>query len=338
MSGHPIGPAATPPGRLSTRLPAAVVAVCLAPAVAIDLLWLFGVSGPRPLVLAQTLAVPIHALALAAIPAVAAMGVGLVRRTRRPCRVVTAAAATVAVLLVGAGLMLGDRGGGPSGEATNLTVYSANLAYYRAADSLDLSDVVAAQPDVAVFQEVTPAFLERLEATLLDYRLVEATPRNDAFGAAMFSRLPVESSRVENLTGSPTPVADVRTPDGVVTVVGVHTLPPFFGLDDWRAQHEQLAELANRSERVVLIGDFNAIGRLRPMRDLVAAAELSDAHRDVGTGLGLTWPDTGIGPLPAGIPIARLDRALSRGVTARSLRVGPAHGSDHRPIEASFSV
>ena len=146
-----------------------------------------------------------------------------------------------------------------------------------------------------------------------------------------FARVEVRDAMIESVAGSPTPTADVVAADGtVVRVMGVHTTPPVLGVGPWTAQHDRLAELADRADRVVIAGDFNAIGRLQPMRKLVADGRLSDAHRAVGQGLGLTWPDR--------LPMARLDRVLFRGLDPLSLSVGRAAGSDHRPITAQFAT
>lgn len=307
-----------------------LVAAFVVPALVIDALWFMGVTGGPFIVLAQTLAVPVHLGAVVALPILFVI----------PTRVgrFAAAAVTVVVLAAGVSMMLGDRGGGPTGLPAELTVYSANLSFYRGDESLGLEQVREAQPDVAVFQEVSPRFLELLKDGLPGYELVEAEARDDAFGAAMFSRLEVVESQIEQIDGSPMPTGRFRTEIGTVTVIGVHTLPPFADAELWSRQHAELAQVANRSNQVVVIGDFNSIGRLQPMRDLVDEGNLLDAHREVGTGLGLTWPDTGIGPIPGDVPVARIDRALYRGLVATEFRVGDAAGSDHRPILASFTV
>lgn len=296
----------------------------LAPAVALDATWAMGITGRPAHVLAQTMALPAHAAALAALPAAALAS----SRTARCLH----AAAAMAVAGVGVGLVAGDWGGGPRPGEAALTVYSANLEFERGDISANVAEMLGADADVAVFQEVTPNYLEQLRDGLRGrYTEVVATSRDDALGAAMFARVEVRNATIESVAGSPSPTADVVAGDGaVVRVMGVHTTPPIHSLSLWTAQHDRLAVLSKRADRVVVAGDFNAIGRLQPMRNLVAGGQLRDAHREVGEGLGLTWP--------ARLPVARLDRVLFRGLEPLSLSVGSAAGSDHRPVTARFST
>jgi vancomycin resistance protein VanJ len=307
-----------------SRIPRWLAPAALAPAAALDAAWALGINGPPAHVIAQTLALPAHAAALAALPA-AALAPG--RRARQ-----LNAAAALALLGTGVGLLAGDWGGGPRPGDATLTVYSANLEFERSDVSANIEEMLAAGCDVAVFQEVTPDYLRQLRAGLEGcYTEVVSTSRNDALGAAMFGRVEVRNATIESAAGSPTPSADVVAGDGtVVRVLGVHTTPPIHGVGPWTAQHDRLAAMAREADRVVVAGDFNASGRHQPMRQLVAGGHLRDAHREVGQGLGLTWP--------ARLPIARLDRVLFRGLEPLSLSVGCAAGSDHRPVTARFST
>lgn len=306
---------------------AATAASLVAVPIALDLAWISGRSVARPVVAAQTLAVPAHALGAAAAGLAALTLPGSWRGNW--CRRSLLAASSLTAL-VGAGLLIGDRGGGARPGDATLTVYSANLEFLRGDISANVAEMLDADADVAVFQEVTPDYLAQLRDGLAGrYSEVLSTSRDDALGAAMFARVEVRNATMYTVAGSPTPSADIVAADGtVVRVMGVHTTPPFLGLTPWQAQHDELAAMANRADRVVIAGDFNAIGRLQPMRHLVANGQLRDAHREVGEGLGLTWPDR--------LPLARLDRVLFRGLGPVSLRVGGAAGSDHRSLTARF--
>ncbi|MEZ5383067.1 MAG: endonuclease/exonuclease/phosphatase family protein [Microthrixaceae bacterium] len=318
-------------GRVRWAATAAATALVAIP-LALDLIWLAGQSVARVVVLGQTLAVPVHAVGVVAAGLALLAMPGWWRRSLL--------AASAVSLIIGAGLMIGDLGGGERPGRTALTVYAANLGLFRGDISANVAEAVRADADVAVFQEVTPDYLEQLRVGLGGrYAEVVAAPRHDALGAAMFARVEVRSSAIRMIDGSPTPSADAVAADGtVVRVIGVHTTPPFFGLPTWQRQHRELAALANEAERVVIAGDFNAIGRLQPMRNLVADAGLRDAHREVGVGLGLTWPDDGLGPVPLPSPVARLDRVLFRGIQPLSLEVRPAAGSDHRALLVRFAT
>ena len=207
-----------------SRIPRWLAPAALAPAAALDAAWALGINGPPAHVIAQTLALPAHAAALAALPA-AALAPG--RRARQ-----LNAAAALALLGTGVGLLAGDWGGGPRPGDATLTVYSANLEFERSDVSANIEEMLAAGCDVAVFQEVTPDYLRQLRAGLEGcYTEVVSTSRDDALGAAMFARVEVRNATIESAAGSPTPSADVVAGDGtVVRVLGVHTTPPIHGV------------------------------------------------------------------------------------------------------------
>jgi vancomycin resistance protein VanJ len=84
---------------------------------------------------------------------------------------------------------------------------------------------------------------------------------------------------------------------------------------------------ADRSKRVVLLGDLNGTMDDRALADLTA--QMHSAQDVAGDGFGFTWP--------ASFPVVRIDQILVRGVTPDSSWVLPANGSDHRPVEARIS-
>ena len=177
-----------------SRIPRWLAPAALAPAAALDAAWALGINGPPAHVIAQTLALPAHAAALAALPA-AALAPG--RRARH-----LNAAAALAVLGTGVGLLAGDWGGGSRPGDATLTVHSANLEFERSDVSANIEEMLAAGCDVAVFQEVTPDYLRQLRAGLEGcYTEVVSTSRNDALGAAMFARVEVRNATIESAAG-----------------------------------------------------------------------------------------------------------------------------------------
>jgi endonuclease/exonuclease/phosphatase family metal-dependent hydrolase len=107
-----------------------------------------------------------------------------------------------------------------------------------------------------------------------------------------------------------------------------------------RARYFQLmlADIAHRSEPVLVVGDFNSADQSDAYR--LMAQQLTDAHRAAGWGFGHTFPMHGadLGNLPLPTRLMRLDMIFSSaGLVAQQCRVGRAHGeSDHLPVVATF--
>ncbi|WP_328707947.1 endonuclease/exonuclease/phosphatase family protein [Streptomyces mesophilus] len=102
-----------------------------------------------------------------------------------------------------------------------------------------------------------------------------------------------------------------------------------FWTDSRDAGAAKLAEAvaAEKSERVVVLGDMNGTTDDRALAGLTS--RLTSAQTEAGDGLGLSWP--------ASFPMARIDQILLKGVTARSSWVLPETGSDHLPVGAWIS-
>lgn len=96
---------------------------------------------------------------------------------------------------------------------------------------------------------------------------------------------------------------------------------------DRNAQALGQALAAERSERVVLLGDLNGTMDDRAFGGITS--RLRSAQVAAGDGFGFTWP--------AAFPMVRIDQIMVRGVTPTSSRVLPATGSDHLPVAAGIS-
>ena len=234
--------------------------------------------------------------------------------------------------------------GAPDGPG--LTVFSANLLYGRADEANLLAQIEAADPDLILFQEYTPlsASYERRLRDRYPHRVVLA--REDAFGQAVFSRVPFtrEPEVWRGPPGSVIPLiaCEVVSDAGRVAVWNVHTLPPI----GWRntvAQRAMVAWIAGRADAtmsgpdapdgLIVAGDFNAPYATNHLRELRAAG-LREAHRDAGLGPGATWPRLW---WKRHFPGIRLDHAMHAGsLRAAHASVGADFGSDHRPVIARF--
>ena len=197
------------------------------------------------------------------------------------------------------------------------------------ADELERLDA-----DVLLLQE----YSSRWERALTDAGFFEAYPhhveivRDDSFGIALLSRLPLDEAEIVELQGLPMARAVVQVDGQDLEIWSVHTLPPrtLDYLPVWKAQMDELAELtATRTRPMLMMGDFNASPRFPRLR----AIELDQAHVLCGEEDATTWPN-GLFPVPE----VRLDHALiSDELGCVAIEHGDAQGSDHRPFAVDLA-
>jgi endonuclease/exonuclease/phosphatase (EEP) superfamily protein YafD len=218
------------------------------------------------------------------------------------------------------------------GAGRSLKVMTANVEA-RGHPPEKLIEIVRRQaPDVLVLTEFTPVWEQSLAPLdeLYAYRYKMA--RRDPWGLAVLSRHPLDSAVELDLGRSKGVEARVRTPGGVVTVIGVHLRSPT-GKGNAAARNRQLEMLAQHRGSVtgplVVTGDFNITPYSPYFRDWLAATGLEDSRR--GFGLDPSWPT--FLPLLA-IPIDHV--AVSDDFVVTDHRKLPPFGSDHFPVVAEL--
>lgn len=216
------------------------------------------------------------------------------------------------------------------GEAA-VEIMTANLNGHNRDYPRFLELVRAERPDLMVLLEIGPGWSRAIEDTLHEYphRLVIA--REDLFGIAILSRLPLAELETIDLEGAPAAAARVLLGDGRdLRLVGVHLRPPTSPrlAAERNRQLSRLVPFVDAGAGpVVVAGDFNATPYSPHLDDWLETTRLEDPRR--GRGIGITWP-TGL-PL-LGIPI---DHCLvSEHFIVADYRQGPAFGSDHYPVVA----
>ena len=220
--------------------------------------------------------------------------------------------------------------GAPPADGEPLKILHANVHSSNFEHERVIALVLEESPDIVVLQEVTSAWMSATHTLSSDYAFRYAEPREDHFGIAIYSRLPLITARHVNSPplGYPTLLAQLAVAGRDLTLISSHPTIPVGG-QGYAARNEQLqhvAELAREaSGATVLIGDLNASIWSHSYRSFVAETGLSDARR--GHGVLPTWPTF----MPfAMIPI---DHALvSDDVAVLDLRTGSRVGSDHLPL------
>lgn len=210
-----------------------------------------------------------------------------------------------------------------------LNVLTSNTRYEDA-----LAEIRRLDPDLFVALETDSRWLERLEqlSTAYPYSIADARPDN--FGIALFSRLPLDRTRIVHLgrAGLPSVLAELRVEGTRLAVLGTHVVPPV-GASAAALRDDQLEEIALFAAHdpgpLLVLGDLNCTPWSVAFRALRRTSGLGDGRR----GIDATWP-AALGWL--GIPI---DHVLhSPGLTALARGVGRSIGSDHRPLVAEFAL
>ncbi len=209
-----------------------------------------------------------------------------------------------------------------------------NLSYRNNDHERLLRYVAERDPQIVLLAEYTPDWDRLLSARLVDYPHRFSRPRRGPFGMAVYSRQPLGD--VESLdlgvTGSENVRFRARLGGQEFTVFSVHLFPPITAqrARDRQIQLRELATAINETPGLRLVaGDMNLTPFSPLFPDLLRATGLVDARRKQG--LQVSWPSA---PIPLWIPI---DHCLADPhLAVLDVRVGPAVGSDHYPLEITL--
>lgn len=210
----------------------------------------------------------------------------------------------------------------------------ANVSLHNQDPERLLALIQEESPDIIVLAEATPRWVLAMAPIRREYAWRLETPRDDAFGMAVYSRLPLElqEAAFSSPAGRGRPPVSITGAygkhGGEVHFVFLHPLPPV-ARRYAKARNQSLANaagfLAQSSDEKILVGDLNITPWSPAFQDTLRAAGLQDSRR--GRGVQATWP--------AGQPLLRIpiDHCLaSPGITIRDRRIGPDIGSDHLPV------
>ena len=201
---------------------------------------------------------------------------------------------------------------------------------------LVLNAIHEADPDILLLEEVTPKWAHELAVLNTDYPHRIAEPQDGCFGVMLLSKYPLSHERVVRIGSADLPsiITDIHFPQGSVSIIGTHPLPPMNG-NYSRQRNSQLAGLAKavREQKypVLLIGDLNTSPWSPYFTQLLRDSGLKNSMK--GFGFQPSWPRS---HRLLRIP---LDHVLhSAEISIHNRMVGGDIGSDHFPVIVDFSV
>ncbi len=211
-------------------------------------------------------------------------------------------------------------------------VLGSNHRHQRLVDLIEDSS-----PDVLVLQEVNASWMSALQGLRDSYPYMISGPREDNFGIAVFSRLPLAETAVHTLGEAGLHSLSMRVDVGGVqlTLIATHPRPPIparrFHLRN--DQLERLGELIDASARpLVLVGDLNMTMWSPWYRRLAGTRRLFNSRR--GFGVQGSWPAC----LPGFLRLPIDHCLLSEGLAVAGCSLGPDIGSDHLPLLVDLIV
>lgn len=232
----------------------------------------------------------------------------------------------------------------PARGAFELTVVTHNVLFRGGDPARTVEALVAADADVVALQEVTPAWIPRLERALrADHPYALLEPKQGALGYALYSRYPLTGPATLRPRGHNgyAQCARLELPSGPLPICNLHLMPP--PLTSQVRLLEANARLrAAQWERVkawldmggrgpaLAVGDLNT-GDFEPLYRRITS-EFVDAAGSTALLPRRTFPNPAVTRFG---PLVRIDYVLARGgVQPLDVTVAQATGSDHLPVRA----
>lgn len=242
---------------------------------------------------------------------------------------ITTGLATLVWLSMFGHLILPGKGGGEA----NLRVLTHNIEASNPDPGGTAQALITHEADIIALQELTPDALTAARRVL-----GQRYPHHVSRGTvALWSRYPLAGTDTVDIGMGWTRAlrTQAQTPTGSVAVYVAHLASVRVGSEGFSSDQRDatirgLADAIAGEDlpRVILMGDLNGTAYDRSLGPLTFG--LASAQAEAGWGFGFTWP--------SGLPMARIDHILIRGITATDAKVLPATASDHRPILADLKL
>ncbi len=212
----------------------------------------------------------------------------------------------------------------------HIRVMQFNVLYANTQLKEAVEEIVKADADILVFQEVTPRVVAEFAKLKEKYPNYIESPQDDAFGSMVMTRLPIIKAERKNLPNSAVDYTEVNIllkNGSVLKLYELHTLPPV-GAGHHRERNGELEAIArllssDAATNKIIAGDFNITPYSAHFKSFV-----KNSGMVASVGFKGTWPSK----LPAifRIPIDHLLVSDNIGIKNRVLGVNL--GSDHLPV------
>jgi len=220
-------------------------------------------------------------------------------------------------------------------DGRRLVVMTCNVLFGRADARAVVRLARERHVDVLSLQELTPEFVDRLDAAgirrLLAGRVL--SPRPWAAGSGLMARGALRRVTAREAQPFAQPEAELTIAGGVaLRLKAVHAPPPVSsaGVTSWRTTLRDLPGPRAGTIPRLLLGDFNGTLDHREIRRLLDRG-FYDAADATGDGLRATWP------LARSRPTIAIDHVLApEPIRTRRLSVHDVPGSDHRAVIAEL--
>ncbi len=227
----------------------------------------------------------------------------------------------------------------PYSAVTPLRIMLANVNTSNIRCGEFVAEVAARDPDIVVVEEYGKTWVDGLRPLSIDYPHFLGQPRDDNFGLAIWSRIPLTDGKIDQLGQYALPFIRARIKKGPIEfeLIAVHTLPPI--TEFYEEHRRELAWLASEfgsqtaenSTDHLIIGDLNTAMWTKPFRELLKSSGLTSARQ--GFGILPTWPT--MAP-PLRIPLDHILVPTNLGVTNIERFAIP--GSDHFGLIADIGA
>jgi len=214
---------------------------------------------------------------------------------------------------------------------TSIRILHANVLSSNNQHSLLLDLIAKEQPDLVMLQEINSDWLEALDSLASDYPFSCISSREDNFGMAVYSRLPLLDAAVRQFGSAPVPSMffQIEFDNTLIDVIASHPMPPSSAAAQ-SSRDEQITEIAafaeGRANPLIFVGDLNTTMWTASYRSLCQKLGLTNARN--GFGVMPSWPAN----LPGFMRIPIDHILISDEFLAVDCRLGPKIGSDHLPL------